>query len=35
VLAWWTRSTFLLWLAAQALMAAPADVLGLAVASVR
>jgi hypothetical protein len=27
VLAWWTRSTFLLWLAAQALMAAPADVL--------
>jgi hypothetical protein len=33
VLAWWTRSTFLLWLAAQALMAAPADVLGLAVAA--
>jgi hypothetical protein len=28
VLAWWTRSTFLLWLAAQALTAAPADVLG-------
>jgi hypothetical protein len=28
VLAWWTRSTFLLWLAAQALTAAPPDVLG-------
>jgi hypothetical protein len=28
VLAWWTRSTFMLWLAAQALTAAPAGVLG-------
>jgi hypothetical protein len=27
VLAWWTRSSFLLWVAAQALTAAPADVL--------
>ncbi len=32
VLAWWTRSTFLLWVAAQVLTAAPADGLGVAVA---
>ncbi len=28
VLAWWTRSTFLLWVAAQVLTVAPADVIG-------
>jgi hypothetical protein len=32
VLAWWTRSSFMLWVAAQALTAAPADVLGASVA---
>jgi hypothetical protein len=30
VLAWWTRSTFMLWVAAQALTSVPADGLGLA-----
>lgn len=35
VLAWWTRSTFLLWVAAQVLTVAPADVLGAAVALAR
>jgi hypothetical protein len=35
VLAWWTRSTFLLWVAAQVLTVAPADVIGAAVALAR